>query len=158
MLRSYKLVLLTMVATAVILLQGACTNQVVDNTPTKVLESYIKISFNAQNLEDKKHMEDLLTGETKKRLLSWSDEQFIKAFIEAKKKFQGIKILENKKVNDQEVALTYELSYQEGPQDKTAQVTQRKLCNIVEEDGSWRIKEVRSIRESIEYLKEFTLP
>ena len=138
--------------------QFACTPELKENTPTKILENYIKISFNATSLEDKKRMEDLLTGDTKKRLLAWSDEQFTKAFIESKKKFQGIKVLENKKVNDQEVALTYELSYQEGQPSTAAQVTQRKLCTVVIEDGSWRIKEVRSIRESIEYLKELSLP
>jgi hypothetical protein len=136
----------------------ACTTKVIDNTPTKVLESYIQISFNAKNLDDKKKMEDLLTGDTRTRLVSWSDEQFTKAFIEAEKKFQGLKVLENKKVNDDEVALTYELSYQEGPKDKLANITQRKMCTVVQQDSAWKIKEVRSIRESIEYLKELSLP
>ena len=104
-------------------------------------------------------MEDLLTGDTKNRLVSWSDDQFMKAFMDAKKKFEGLKILETKKVNDHEVALTYELSYQEGAPEKAAQITQRKLGTVVQEDGgAWKIKEVRSIRESIEYLKELSLP
>jgi ketosteroid isomerase-like protein len=137
----------------------ACTPDVVDSSPAKVLESYIQISFNIQTVADKKRMEDLLTGDTKNRLVSWSDEQFMKAFMDAKKKFLGLKTLESKKVNDHEVALTYELSYTEGPDDKTAQITQRKLATVEQEDGGgWKIKEVRSIRESIEYLKELSLP
>jgi hypothetical protein len=137
----------------------ACTPDVVDSTPAKVLESYIQISFNVQSVADKKRMEDLLTGDTKNRLVSWSDDQFMKAFQTAQKKFDTLKTLETKKVNDHEVALTYELSYTEGPADKTAQITQRKLATIVQEDGGgWKIKEVRSIRESIEYLKELSLP
>ena len=145
-------------AVMALVLTAACTTKVIDNTPTKVLESYIQISFNAKNLDDKKKMEDLLTGDTRSRLVSWSDEQFTKAFIEAEKKFQGLKVLENKKVNDDEVVLTYELSYQEGPKDKLANITQRKLCTVVQQDAAWKIKEVRSIRESIEYLKELSLP
>ena len=136
----------------------ACTPNIGDGTPAKVLENYIHTSFNASSIEDKKKMEDLLTGDTKNRLVSWSDEQFLKAFVETKKKFQGLKILENKKVSEDEVALTYELSFQDGPADKTAQIAQRKLATVVKEDSQWRIKEVRSIRESIEYLKEFSLP
>jgi len=136
----------------------ACTPDVIDGSPAKVLESYISISFNATTIADKKRMEDLLTGDTKNRLVSWSDEQFQKAFMDAKKKFLGLKILETKKVNDHEVALTYELSYTEGPAEQTAQITQRKLGTVVNEDGGWKIKEVRSIRESIEYLKELSLP
>ena len=137
---------------------SACTPDAVETTPGKVLETYIQISFHAQSLEDKKHMEELLTGDTKNRLVSWSDEQFSKAFLETRKRFKGLKILESKKVSDKEFALTYELSYQDGPEDKAAEVTQRKLSTIVQEDGNWRIKEVRSIRESIEYLKALSLP
>jgi hypothetical protein len=148
----------TFMVVAALFAQAACTSKILDDSPAKVLESYIQISFNATGIEDKKKMEDLLTGDTKQRLLLWSDEQFLKAFIESKKKFQSLKVLENKKVNDQEYALTYELSFQDGPPDKAAQITQRKLCSIVQQDGGWRIKEVRSIRESIEYLKELSLP
>jgi len=137
---------------------AACTSDVADGTPAKVLESYIQISFHATSVDDKRKMEDLLTGDTKNRLVSWSDEQFMRAFMEAKKKFHSLKILETKKVNDNEVALTYELSYKEGPEDKAAQITQRKLATVVQESNGWRIKEVRSIRESIEYLKELSLP
>lgn len=137
---------------------ASCTESIKDSTPAKVLENYIQISFNATSIQDKKKMETLLTGDTQNRLVSWSDEQFLKAFVEVKKKFQGLKILETKKVSDQEVALTYELSYQEGPKGKEAQVTQRKLCSIVQIEGGWRIKEVRSVRESIEYLQELSLP
>jgi putative component of toxin-antitoxin plasmid stabilization module len=139
------------------LIQG-CTQTVVDSTPAKVLESYIQISFNAKSPEDKKRMEALLTGDTLVRLAAWSTEQFEKAFVETKKKFERLRVLDTKKVNDSEVVLTYELSYQEGPADQVAQVTQRKLCTVVLVDGGWKIKEVRSIRESIEYLKELSLP
>ncbi len=136
----------------------ACTPKVEDQTPAKTLESYIEASFNVKGIEDKAKMENLLTGDTKQRLSVWSDEQFLKAFVETKKKFGSLRILENKKVNDQEVALTYELSFREGEKDKLAQITQRKLCTMVFLDGGWRIKEVRSQRESIEYLSELSLP
>lgn len=142
----------------ILLLASGCSKSVVDNTPAKVLENYIQISFSARSAEDKKKLQELLTGDTLARLAAWSDEQFEKAFVETKKKFEGLKVLDHKKVNDSEVVLTYELAYKEGPADKTAQITQRKLCTVVLEDGAWKIKEVRSIRESIEYLKELSLP
>jgi hypothetical protein len=135
----------------------SCTPSI-DGSPAKALENYIQISFHATGVADKKRMEDLLTGDTKARLMSWSDDQFTKAFLDSTKKFQSLKILESKKVSDDEVALTYELSYREGPKDKEAEITQRKMGTVVNEDGGWKIKEVRSIRESIEYLKELSLP
>ena len=137
---------------------SACTQSPGDTTPAKVLENYIHLSFNVKSIDDKRKMEELLTGDTKAKLAAWSPEQFNRAFVEAVKKFERLKILESKKISDQEYALTYELSYQDGPSEKTAEVTQRKLGTIVQEEGTWKIKEVRSIRESIEYLKEFSLP
>lgn len=137
---------------------SGCTSKMEDQSPAKALESYIEASFNVKDASDKKKMESLLTGDTKQRLSVWSDEQFLKAFVETKKKFGSLKILENKKVNDQEVALTYELSFREGEKDKLAQITQRKLCTMVYLEGGWKIKEVRSQRESIEYLSELSLP
>ena len=135
-----------------------CTPKGDGSTPIETLKSYIEISFNAKSLDDKRKMEELLTGDTKQRLISWSDEQFIRAFVETRRKFDSIKILESKKVSDQETALTYELAFQEGEGDKRAKILQRKLCIVVMEQSLWRIREVRSIRESIEYLKELSLP
>jgi hypothetical protein len=137
---------------------SGCTKTPGDLSPAKVLENYIKISFSLSGVQDRKRMEELLTGDTLGRLMSWSDDQFAKAFLESPKRFQGLKILENRKVSEQEVALTYELSFEEGPKDNLAQITQKKLCSVIKVDGAWKIKEVRSIRESIEYMKEFTLP
>ena len=152
--RNFKLTFVLMLMVGLM----SCTEKADDQTPAKTLESYIQASFNVQGVQDKKKMEDLLTGDTKQRLSVWSDEQFLKAFVETKKKFGSLKVLENKKVNDQEVALTYELSFREGEKDKLAQITQRKLCTMVFQDGGWKIKEVRSQRESIEYLQELSLP
>jgi len=136
----------------------ACTSKLDDQTPVKTLETYVQASFNVKGVDDKAMMESLLTGDTKQRLVVWSEEQFLKAFVETKKKFGSLKILENKKVSDQEVALTYELSYREGEKEKEAKITQRKLCTLVKVEGGWKIKEVRSQRESIEYLSELSLP
>jgi hypothetical protein len=137
---------------------SGCTKPALETSPAKVLENYIRISFSLSGVQDRTKMEELLTGDTLSRLRAWSDDQFLKAFLESPKRFQGLKILENRAVSEQEVALTYELSFEEGPKDNLARITQKKICSVVRVDGAWRIKEVRSLRESIEYLKEFTLP
>jgi hypothetical protein len=95
---------------AVMAVLWGCTKTPGESSPAKVLENYIKISFSLSGVQDRKRMEELLTGDTLARLMSWSDDQFMKAFLESPKRFQGLKILENRKVSDQEVALTYELS------------------------------------------------
>lgn len=141
-----------------LLMISGCSKKTGDQSPIKVLEEYIEISFNAKTETDKQKMESLLTGDTQQRLKSWSDAQFLKAFVETRRKFLSIKILENKAVSAAESALTYELTFKEGEGDQEAKVSQRKMAMIVKESEHWKIKEVRSIRESIEYLKELSLP
>ena len=140
------------------LLSGACTRDSEESTPVRTLEQYVRTSFQATGIQDKRVMEGLLTGDTRSRLEAWNDEQFQRAFVEQKKIFKELKILENRKVSPQEVILVYELSYQQGPQEKGVRITQRKLGTLVREQADWKIKEVRSIRESIEYLEELSLP
>jgi hypothetical protein len=131
----------------------ACISPNLETTPGKVLETYVRISFEATGLQDKMKMEELLTGDTRERLHAWSDEEFEKTFLHSGRKFQGLKILDTKRIHDREMALTYELSFDEGPLDRPARVTQKKLCTVVKEEQGWRIKEVRSLRESIEFEK-----
>ena len=154
--RNFKLILMVVILFSTYLM--ACTSAVNDKSPVKTLESYVEMSFNVKEPGDKAKMELLLTGDTKERLSAWSDEQFLKAFVETKKKFGSLRILEEKKITDQEMALTYELSFTEGEKEKEARITQKKLCTVVKIDGGWKIKEVRSQRESIEYLSELSLP
>ncbi len=145
-------------ALMLLLLATACTRDTEESTPIRTLERYVRTSFQATGIQDKRVMESLLTGDTRSRLEAWNDEQFQRAFVEQKKTFKELKILENRKVSPQEVILVYELSYQQGPQDKGVRITQRKLGTLVREQSDWKIKEVRSIRESIEYLEELSLP
>jgi hypothetical protein len=137
---------------------SSCTPHSEESTPVRTLEKYVKTSFQATGVQDKRLMESLLTGDTRSRLEAWNDEQFQKSFVDQKKTFKELKILENRKVSPQEVILVYELSYHQGPQDKGVAITQRKLGTLVLEQADWKIKEVRSIRESIEYLEELSLP
>jgi hypothetical protein len=141
-----------------ILMVSACVGGPEESTPVKVLEHYVQASFHAMGVQDKKVMESLLTGDTKARLEAWSEEQFKKAFIDERKTFKELRILENRKVSASEVILVYELSYQQGPKEKEVRITQRKLGTLVREQQDWKIKEVRNIRESIEYLEELSLP
>ena len=135
-----------------------CVKAPDESTPVRVLEQYVQTSFHASGVQDKKVMEGLLTGDTRARLEAWSEEQFKNTFIDNRKTFKELKILENRKVSPAEVILVYELSYQQGPKDKEVRITQRKLGTLIKETQDWKIKEVRNIRESIEYLEELSLP
>ncbi len=153
----FKVIFYRQVFSCCLVVLAGCVEKVDHSSPIEVLRNYIEISFNAKNLEDKHKMEQLLTGDAKQRLFAWSDEQFTHAFIETKRSLAHLNVLENRKMSDQEVAVTYELTFEEGEGEKRAKISQRKLCVVVQESAAWKIKEVRNIRESIEYLKELSL-
>ncbi len=129
-----------------------------DFQPKEVLEAYITKSFSIKTPEDKKDLIVFLGGEAKERLTLWSDEQFEEAFIDSKRKFKKLLFKETKKVSEEEVNIIYELSYSDNKDDGSVNVTYKKLCRLMLEDGAWKIFQVKNIKELIEYENEMSLP
>ncbi len=127
--------------------------------PKDVLSSYITQSFAVASIADKAKMAEYLGGDAKIRLLAWSDEQFKSAFIDTKKKFVKLVILESKSINASKVALTYELSFVDESKGKEAKVTLKKMSELEKNDqGKWIIVNVQSLKEVIEFKDELSLP
>jgi hypothetical protein len=129
-----------------------------------VLKEYISRSFAAKGISDREPMLAFLTGEAKTRLAAWSDEQFLQAFVDYKREFVKLLIIDDKKISPQEERITYELTYLDHGREKSdknasgALVTNRKLCHLVNQNGKWLITEMRNIKELVEYRNEMTFP
>jgi hypothetical protein len=128
------------------------------NDPKTRLKEYISKSFSVRTVEDRSEMLTYLTGNAKSRLSAWSDEQFREAFIESRRQFIKISFPETKTVSPTEANITYELTYLDQGRGKDAKVLNKKLCNLVMEQGRWMISDVRNIKELIEYRNEMSLP
>jgi hypothetical protein len=57
-----------------------------------------------------------------------------------------------------ETNLTYELTYIDKTKGSDARVTNKRMCEMVLENGTWQIREVHNIKELIEYKNEMSLP
>ena len=142
----------------------SCTSgKISDNDPKKRLQDYISESFNIKNTEGRKLLESFLTGEARSRLAAWSDEQFRKAFVDSKRQFVKLVFREVKNVSPHEVHVVYELTYMDQSHGDPAKpsdtkVTAKKLCELIQENEKWFIKEVRTIKELVEYKNEMSLP
>ena len=142
-----------------VLMAGGCVkSHNFGEGPKAILHEYIDKSFNITSVDDRKKLEDLLTGKAKTRLASWSDEQFRNAFLNQKRKIKNLLIRDEKEISPAEVNITYELTYLDGEKGADTKVTNRKLAYMVKEGGQWRINEVRNIKELIEYQNEMALP
>jgi len=126
--------------------------------PKKQLTNYISKSFAIRSLDDRKDLLDFLAGETKERLRTWSDDQFRQAFIDSKREFIKLAIVDMKKQSPEEANITYELTYLDQERGKDAKVTARRLARMREEGGRWLIQEVRNVKELVEFRNEMALP
>jgi hypothetical protein len=142
-----------------LLLASSCTKQEeISNDPKQRLKEYISRSFSVRSVQDRAELMGYLTGNAKSRLGAWSDDQFREAFIENKRQFIKISFPESKSVSPTEANITYELTYLDQSKGKDAKVMNKKLCNMVQEQGKWVISDVRNIKELIEYRNEMSLP
>lgn len=135
-----------------------------DADPQSRLQEYISKSFGVTRLEDKTTLMSFLSGDARTRLQAWSDDQFLEAFVDAKRQFLKFKVLEQKTISADQVNMLYELSFVEkgrpapGSKPSDVKITQKKLCGMNRQDGKWFISEVRNIKELVEYTNELSLP
>ncbi len=141
------------------ILMTSCTTAVNPaGDPTKRLSDYISRSFAVRGAADRDILAEFLTGEAKQRLVAWSEEQFLMAFVDSKRQFLKLAIAEQKAISENETNVTYELSYIDQTRGRDAKVTNKKLCRMVLENGSWMIAEVRNLKELVEFRNEMSLP
>lgn len=138
-------------------ISGCNKNQSGDSSPKQRLADYVSISFNVKDPSDKAKLAAFLTGGAKNRLIAWSDEQFRQAFIDNKREFLKLAIREIKSISNTETNITYELSYIDQGRGADARVTNKRMCELVLENGNWFIKEVHNIKELIEYKNELSV-
>lgn len=125
--------------------------------PKHRLNEYISKSFGVKGVEDRNALASFLTGQAKIRLYAWSDDQFRQAFVDSKRQFIKLAFTEIKPISADEVSITYELSYIDQGRGHDAKVTNRKLAQMVRENGKWMIRDVSNIKEMVEYRNEMSL-
>ena len=137
---------------------SACTKKLAgDNDPKQRLTDYINTSFSIHDTADRTKLTGYLTGGAKNRLVSWSDEQFRLAFVDTKRELLKIAVREVKPVTPNRTDVTYELTYLDQGRGPDARVTTKRMCEMTLEDGKWMIREVKNIKELIEYKNEITI-
>ena len=146
-------------AVALLCALSACNSrEASENSPRQRLADYISVSFAAKGASDKDKLLAYLSGNAKTRLSAWSPEQFQSAFLDSKRQFVKLTIRDQKKINDNETNVTYELSYIDQGRGNDARVTHKRLAEMVRENGQWYIRDVQNLRELIEYKDALSLP
>lgn len=130
--------------------------------PRGRLSEYIARSFSIKNVDEKDQLLAFLKGDARTRLESWSNDQFKAAFIESRREFLKLAIREVKEITSSEVQITYELTYIDRKPSKEksheSKVTNKKLCQMILENGKWYISDVKNLKELVEFQNELSLP
>ncbi len=137
---------------------SACTQDAKNsNDPKQRLTDYIATSFSVRDTSDRTKLTDYLTGGAKNRLVAWSEDQFRQAFVDTKREFVKLAIREVKPVSANRTDITYELTYLDQGKGPDARVTTKRMSEMSLENGKWLIREVKNIKELIEYKNEITI-
>lgn len=139
-------------------LTGCTSSKKAPDTPKDFLQDYISQSFAVNDLKDREVLIRYLTGAAKTRLVAWSDEQFVDAFIKSRRQFVNLSVSEIKTQSPKEVAITYELTYLDQSKGHDAKVTHKKFAQLIRSEEKWLISEVKNLKELIEYKNEMSLP
>lgn len=137
--------------TLFVMISGCTLGKEGSNDPKKRLNEYISRSFSVKSVQEREEMMGYLSGQAKTRLAAWSEDQFRQAFIDSKRTFVKLAFTEMKSRGPSETDITYELSYIDQARGQDAKVTNKKLCQMVLENGRWYIRDVRNIKELVEY-------
>jgi hypothetical protein len=128
-----------------------------ENDPKQRLTDYVHTSFSIHDTTERTKLESYLTGGAKNRLVAWSDDQFREAFVDSKRKDPKLAIREVKPVTANRTDITYELSYVDEAKGAGTRVTTKRMCEMTLEDGKWLIRDVKNIKELIEYKNEMSI-
>ncbi len=143
----------------VLLSIGSCQrSDQLGEDPKSRLQDYISKSFSVRGMEDRAVLAGYLTGEAKKRLYAWSEDQFREAFIDSKRNFVKMVIHEIKSITPDEKQITYEITYIDQGRGHDAKVTSKKMCQMNQEKSRWYISNVKNVKELVEYKNELSLP
>ncbi len=149
--RSDRFGVLVFVAMMVLSL-AACTRPSQNSSdPKQRLNDYISRSFSVKSEKDRDELLGFLAGPSKIRLAAWSDQQFRAAFIDSKRVFSKLRWIEVKNPSPNEAHITYELSFSDQAHGLDTLITQKRLAHLTMEDGKWMIREIRNIKELVEY-------
>lgn len=140
-----------------------CT-KTTQESPQKVLTTYVSSSFAINSISDKNKLIGLTTGEVREALEKLDEDSFKNYFIDSKKEFLSLKIKDERKLSDVRYSITYEITYISksslpsalGGGQTTDKVTNKKHALFTNQAGRWFISEVKNLKTFIEHQNELT--
>jgi hypothetical protein len=129
----------------------ACTKKT-PNSPTGVLEEYIRIAMNAKSVADKDKMMEHTMGPALDDLQNMTAEKFEEQFIKSNLKFTSFTTKDLREENSGDVSVVYELNYQQSVvTGDSTEMSNKKIAFLGKnENGVWKIKETKNVKSFVD--------
>jgi len=125
-------------------------------SPEEVVETYLKIAFNMEEISQKNLLLELTTDTLKEALASASDETIRTAYLDNRYELLQYSFGESKVLSEDTLELSLHLNYSERPEgysDETGKVNIETENTIVcvKENNLWLIKDISGSRTSFDF-------
>ena len=147
-------------AAAFLVLAGCtsmCGKNRKDLTPEEVVQTYLDVSLNMTDLDQKAQLVNLTTGTLRSAIEQASDETINKAFIDKRYHLEAYSVVERRDRTPRETEITFVLTYRDLGTDagmkphEAAQITTENTVSVVRLKGAWAIRDVLGKNTSIDF-------
>jgi hypothetical protein len=122
-------------------------------TAEEVLESYLYIALNMENLEQRQDLQRLTSGALKAAIAGATDETMYDAYIRPQYKIESYSVVQTNDISETEKEITYQLNYKEvRDHDAHAMAVRTKnTVKMIHEDGKWFVDDVKGVTSHLDF-------
>jgi hypothetical protein len=134
-----------------------CGTKRADMTPEQVVEKYLDISLNMNDIKQRDLLLEFATGNLKNAIESAPPEVIKAAYIDRRYSMQTYSVVERRDRTPRETEITFQLTYNDlGTEgnvktDEAPIVTTENSVSVVKENGIWLIRDVLGNKTSIDF-------
>jgi hypothetical protein len=134
-----------------------------DMSPEQVVEAYLDIALNMQDVSQRSQILEYTTGELHSAIFGATEESIRRAYIERKYLLKRFSLMERRDRTPRETEITFLLEYKEietnnqMKEEDAAVVTTENTVAVIKDKGLWKIYDVLGNKTSIEFpMTEFS--
>lgn len=124
--------------------------------PQQTLAQYVQKSFSLRSFSDRDELINLTTDEVKEVLEGMDEASFKEYFVASQRSFVSLKIKDERKLNEDKISVTYELTYKTDKNGVKDTITNKKHAIFLRKDGHWLISKVTNLKTFIEHHNEIS--
>lgn len=147
---------LALVALAVTGCTSMCGKSRASLTPEQVVEGYLDVALNMNDISERDRLLDYTTGNLKSAIEASSPETIKVAYVDRKYKIENYSVVERRDRTPRETEITFQLTYHDlgtdnKKEDESPKVTTENSVSVVKENGMWLIRDVLGNKTSIDF-------